>query len=184
MIQLENEINKTNHSREKRNHFANLILENPELLPELLDICHRVDDQISCKASWGLEFLCKNNLNAILSHVDPLIAIFPMVYQHPAVRPMAKICEYLTIAYYKEKIPEVKKQLHPIHREKITEACFDWLISDQKVASKAYAMTSLYLLGTEFKWVHPELKTILEKNYHHNSAAYKARARMILKKLQ
>ncbi|WP_378176144.1 hypothetical protein [Aquimarina sp. SS2-1] len=45
-------------------------------------------------------------------------------------------------------------------------------------------MTSLYLLGTEFDWVHPELKITLENNYHSGSAAYQARSRMILKKLK
>ncbi|WP_299222361.1 adenylosuccinate lyase [uncultured Aquimarina sp.] len=183
MINLEEEIRNTNHSREKRNHFANLILRNPELLPQLIEICHQVDDEISCRASWGLEFLCKNNLEAILPHLDSFIKLLPLVHQDPAVRPVAKICEYLILAYYKKKSTEVRKHLIATHREKITEACFDWLISDQKVAPKAYSMTSLYLLGTEFDWVHPELKITLENNYHDGSAAYKARSRMILKKL-
>ncbi|WP_299248598.1 adenylosuccinate lyase [uncultured Aquimarina sp.] len=184
MINLEEEIRNTNHSREKRNHFANLILQNPALLPQLLNICHQVDDEISCRASWGLEFLCKNNLETILPYLDSYIKILPKVHQDPAVRPIAKICEYLILAYYKEKNIEVRKYLTPSHREKITEACFDWLISDQKVAPKAYSMTSLYLLGTEFDWVHPELKITLENNYHDSSAAYKARSRMILKKIK
>ncbi|WP_299260641.1 adenylosuccinate lyase [uncultured Aquimarina sp.] len=183
MINLKEEIRNTNHSREKRSYFANLILQNPELLPQLLDICSKVDDEISCKASWGLEFLSKNNLHAILPYLDSLTPIFPIVHQDPAVRPIAKICEYLTLAYYKKNDIVVKKHLTSTHREKITEACFDWLISDQKVAAKAYSMTSLYLLGTEFDWVHAELKITLQNNYHDGSAAYKARSRMILKKL-
>ncbi|MFD2565620.1 adenylosuccinate lyase [Aquimarina rubra] len=183
MMNLEDEIRSTDHSREKRNYFANLILQNPELLPQLLDVCNKVDDEISCRASWGLEFLSKKNITAILPYLDSFICLLPNVYQDPAVRPVAKICEYLMLDYYKNKNPEVRKHLTIIHREKITEACFDWLISDQKVAPKAYSMTSLYLLGTEFDWVHPELKIILENNYHDSSAAYKARSRMILKKL-
>ncbi|MHA7059741.1 adenylosuccinate lyase [Aquimarina sp. M1] len=183
MINLEEEIRNTNHSREKRNYFANLILHNPELLPQLMEVCHLVDEEISCKASWGLEFLCKKNLETILPYLDSFIYLLPKVYQDSAVRPVAKICEYLILAFYKSKNPEVRKHLKPLYREKITEACFDWLITDQKVASKAYSMTSLYLLGTEYDWVHPELKSIIENNYHKGSAAYKARSRMVLKKL-
>lgn len=183
MLSLNDILSKVNHSREKRNDFANLILDNPELLPDLLVICSKVDDEISCRASWGLEFLCKNNLEAILPYLDEVIAIIPKVYQHSAVRPMAKIFEYLIIAYYQKKIPLVRQSLTTLHREKITEICFDWMITDQKVASKAYSMTSLYLLGTEFDWVHPELKITLENNYNTGSAAYKARSRMILKQL-
>ncbi len=183
MISLEEVLNTVNHSREKRNYFANLILDNPKLLPELLIICAKVDDEISCRASWGLEFLCKKDLEAILPYLDELIAFIPKVHQHPAVRPMAKIYECLIIAYYKEKSTPVRKQLTKTHREQITETCFDWLITDQKVAPKAYSMTTLYLLGTEFDWVHPELKITLENNYNASSAAYKARSRMVLKKL-
>ncbi|WP_027393812.1 hypothetical protein [Aquimarina latercula] len=183
MINLEEEIKNTNHSREKRSHFANLILQNPELLPQLIEICNQVDDEISCRASWGLEFLCKKKLEAILPYIDAFVELIPKVHQDPAVRPMAKICEYLILAYYKEKLPVVREMLSTLHLEKITETCFDWLISDQKVAPKAYSMTSLYLLGTEFDWIHPELKIILENNYHSGSAAYKARSRMILKKI-
>ncbi|MBQ0734299.1 adenylosuccinate lyase [Aquimarina celericrescens] len=176
-------LNTVDHSREKRNYFANLILDNPQSLPELLSICEKVDDEISCKASWALEYLCKKNLTAILPYLDQIIGITSKVYQHPSVRPMAKIFECLIIAYYQKKSNEVNKYLTQTHREKITEICFDWLITDQKVAPQAYSMTTLYLLGTEFDWVHPELKIILENNYNMGSAAYKARSRMILKKL-
>ncbi|PKV51835.1 hypothetical protein ATE84_3935 [Aquimarina sp. MAR_2010_214] len=183
MISLEDVLNTVDHSREKRKFFANLILENPTLLPDLLNICAQVDNEISCRASWGLEFLCKHDLTAILPYLDRLVEIVPNVYKHSAVRPMAKIFEYLSIAYYQKKNPEVRESLTTAHREKITELCFDWIITDQKVAPKAYSITSLYLLGTEFDWVHPELKITLENNYNTGSAAYKARSRMVLKKI-
>ncbi len=171
------------HSREKRNHFANLILAHPEMLPELLNICSKVDDEISCRASWGLEFLCKKNLNVVLPYIDQIITIASRTYKHPGVRPIAKVFEQLIIAYYQKKSITARMFLTRVHREKITEICFDWLITDQKVAPKAYSITTLYLLGTEFDWVHSELKIILENNYSASSAAYKARSRMVLKKI-
>ncbi|MGB3152866.1 MAG: adenylosuccinate lyase, partial [Maribacter sp.] len=62
-------------------------------------------------------------------------------------------------------------------------ACFDWLIGNHKVAAKAYSMTCLLFLGRKFDWIHPELKLVLEQNYASGSAAYKARARMTLAKI-
>ncbi|WP_234418255.1 adenylosuccinate lyase [Aquimarina aquimarini] len=183
MMALEDILTTIDHSREKRKYFATLVLDQPSLLPQLLAICARVDDEISCRASWGLEFLCKHKLDIILPYLDQLTDMAAMVYRHPAVRPMAKIFEYLIIAYYQTKNDAVITSLTTPYRERMTEICFDWLITDQKVAPKAYAMTSLYLLGTEFDWVHPELKVTLENNYNTGSAAYKARARMILKKI-
>ena len=69
-------------------------------------------------------------------------------------------------------------------KEAIIEVCFDWLITNQKVACQAYSMDALYLLGTEIKWVHPELKIILEQNIHNQSAAYCARGRITLEKIR
>ncbi|TPN82327.1 adenylosuccinate lyase [Aquimarina algicola] len=184
MTAIKDVIDTIDHSREKRAYVANLLLDHPELLPELLSICELVDEKISCRASWALEFVCKNKLNILLPYLDSFISIVPKVYQDPAVRPMAKIFEYLALAFYTQKKKEVQQSLHKEHREQMVEIGFDWLITDQKVATKAYTMTTLYLLGTEFDWVHPELKTTLELNYNTGSAAYKARSRMILKKLQ
>ena len=184
MDKLEGVIRNTNHSKEQRDYFANLIIHQPELLPKLFEFCNLVDDDISYRANWGLEFLCRKELCAVLPHMERFTELLPITYKDPGVRPLVKICEYLIMAYYKDKVPAVQKELTLEYRKKITEACFDWLLSNHKVAAKAYAMTSLYLLGTEFDWVHPELKIILENNYASNSAAYKARARVILKKIK
>lgn len=183
MTPLETVLENINHSVEKRKNFVNILIQNPVFLPELVLICTKVDDDISYKAAWGLEFICRENILHLTPYIDQFILLLPNVYKHPAVRPMAKICEYLITTYYHSASSEMKNHLTIAQREKITETCFDWLITDQKVAAKAYAITCLYHLGTEFEWVHHELKTILEQNYSSGSAAYRARSRIVLKKL-
>ncbi|MFY7729978.1 MAG: hypothetical protein ACOVRN_10710, partial [Flavobacterium sp.] len=70
-------------------------------------------------------------------------------------------------------------------KELITEACFDWLINpDGKVANKAYAMRTLYILGKDTEWVYPELKRILSEDFSAHSAAYKAAAKELLQKMK
>ncbi|MGB0788706.1 MAG: adenylosuccinate lyase, partial [Marinirhabdus sp.] len=69
------------------------------------------------------------------------------------------------------------------HKETMTENCFDWLITPQKVACQARAMTALYFLGTEMAWVHPELKTIIETNLHKGSAGYQNRGAKTIEKI-
>ena len=181
---LEERIRTLNHSKEKRTSFSNYISNNKDQIPILLDIYAKVDDDISYRAAWGLEFFCKTHLPAIIPFLDTFLAIAPSVYQHPAVRPTAKIIEYLTLAYYKKKNKRTILLITKKQREQFIELCFDWLITDQKVAAKAYAMTSLHLLGTEFDWIHPELHMILKNTYAEGSAAYQARCRMILKKIK
>jgi hypothetical protein len=58
------------------------------------------------------------------------------------------------------------------------------MISDQKVAVKAYSMRSLYLLGSEFDWIHEELILILERDFASQSAGFKARARDLIKRMK
>lgn len=181
--QLYQELNDVNHSLEKRLHYANLIIENPELTPKLLGILFMVHDKLSPRAAWVLEFACSRDIKTITPHLTMFTEQFQNVHIDSAVRPVAKICELITKAYYSKKDSCIKIALTQTHKTRIIETCFDYLINDEKVAAKAYGMTSLYLLGTEFDWIHPELKTILDRDYHNQSAAYKARAKQIFKKL-
>jgi hypothetical protein len=182
--QLYSELNYVNHSREKRKYYANIVLNNLSLLPTLLKVVFTVDDKISARAAWLFEFVARENLDAILPYLDIYIEKMNTVHLDPAVRPMAKVAEYLIEAYYHKTSNKTQQDLTTTQREKITEACFDWMISDQKVAVKAYSMRSLYLLGKEFDWIHEELLIILERDYNTHSAAFKARARDLIKRIK
>ncbi len=181
--ELYKDLRYVNHSREKRLYYANLVIQNPDLIPSLLDILFRVDDKTSCRAAWVFEFMCGERLEAALPYLDTFTEHMHRVHLDPAVRPVAKVCEYLVKAYYNKNANEVQKALLPLHKERIVEACFDWMINDEKIAPKAYAMNALYLLGREYDWIHPELAMILERDYQMQSSGFKARARHILKKI-
>ena len=182
--ELYKELRYVNHSREKRLYYANLVIQNTELIPNLLEILFQVDDKTSCRAAWVFEFMCGEQLEAIIPHLDTFTQHVGKIHLDPAVRPMAKVCEYLVKAYYSKKENKIKKALTAAHKEKIIEACFDWMINDEKIAPKAYAMNSLYLLGNEYDWIHPELAIILERDFQMQSSGFKARARHILKKIK
>jgi hypothetical protein len=182
--QLYEELHYVNHSREKRLQYANLIIDNPELIPKLLDILFMVDDKISPRAGWVLEFASSENINIILPYLDAFTKQIHKVHLDSAVRPVAKICELIAKTYYSKEASSIETSLTTIHKERIIETCFDYMINNEKVAAKAYGMTTLYLFGKEFDWIYPELKLILERDFHIQGAAFKARARHILKKLK
>ncbi|MFS4456780.1 adenylosuccinate lyase [Maribacter sp. 2304DJ31-5] len=177
-------LNYVDHSREKRLEMAHMVSNNPRMIEPLLCIALQTDDPISSKACWVLEFTAKQDLSCLFPFMDLFMDSLPAVRLESSIRPFAKICEYLAISYFKDKNPRTQKNLSESHLEKMATACFDWLIGDYKVAAKAYSMTSLVLLGSKFDWINPELKMVLEQNYALGSAAYKARARMILSKLR
>ena len=182
--QLYKELNYVNHSREKRLFYAKLMQNNQKLVPKLLEILFTVDDKISPRAAWVFEFMCNHKIETIVPYLDIFTENMHKVHIDSAVRPVAKICELLVTAYSLKKNIYIKNILTEIHKERIIENCFDYMINDEKVAAKAYSMTTLFLLGKEYDWVHPELARILEEDFTKQSAAYKARARQILKKIK
>ena len=158
--------------------------DNPNLVPKLLDILFMVDDKISPRAAWVFEFMCNHNIKTIIPYLDEFTELMHTVHLDSAVRPVAKICEFLAKAYTSKTDNTFKNILTETHKERIIENCFDYMINDVKVAPKAYGMTTLFLFGKEYDWVYPELARILEEDFSKQSAAFKARAKQILKKIK
>lgn len=182
--QLYDELAYVNHSRENRKRYAHLVINNLELLPIVMDLAFDIEDKKSYRACWLLEFVARENLDAILPFLDRFTSEMHKVKLDAAVRPTAKICEYLIEAYYHKSPNKTKEFLNAEHKERIIELSFDYLITDQKIAPQAYSMNTLFLLGKDYDWVHPELIQILEQNFATGSAGYKARARHLLEKLK
>ena len=163
--------------------MAEKILRNPELLPCLLELALEENNTTGSRACWILEFVVKDTPDLLYPHLDTFTHGLHRVSPESSVRPLAKICEMLLTSYYNKRKGNEKPPLTSRHKAAMTEACFDWLIGAGKVAPKAYSMKALLLLGRDLAWVHPQLKGVLEQNYHRGSPAYQARARQILKEL-
>lgn len=182
--QLYDRLNNVDSSRENRMEHADLVLKDPNLIPKLIEIVFMVDDKLSCKAAWVLEFLCTKNLDVFLPFLDTFTKNIHKIHFDSAVRPVAKICELLAKSYYVKESNSVKSTLQFQHKEKIIEYCFDIMINDEKIAPKAYAMQTLFLLGKDFDWIHLELVQILERDFPNQSAGFKARAKHLIKKIK
>ena len=173
-------LNYVNGTRAKRIEVTQVILDNPHLVSPLMAIAFEDKLVYSSKACWILEFIAKKDIHLILLNIDAFTLGISKVHLDSSVRPMAKICEILMKAFFSKSKNEVQTTLKEPHLDRITTSCFDWLIGEHKVATKAYSMTCLYLLSKKIDWIRPELQMILEQNYSLGSAAYKARARQIL----
>ncbi len=169
-----------NASRENRLRVSNVVINNHQLFPVLLEIVFDIDNRMSIKAAWVLEFVCKEKLEWLIPHLDYFCENIHKVQFDSVVRPIAKICEILAKAYTSKKERRFCEEIKDYHIEKMIEAGFDWLIGKQKVAVKAYTMEMLFLFGKNKVWVSEELKLIIEQNIPEESAAYKARGKKIL----
>lgn len=178
------ELSSITASRKDRLKYANLVLNNETLLPKLLEISFMVHDKTSCRAAWVLEFVCEKKLEALTPFLNIFTGQIGKLHLESALRPMAKICYFIALKHHLNQQNNLKNALNTLQKEQIIEVCFDWLIGNQKIATKAYAMDTLYLLGRDYPWVHTQLVQILEQDFHTQSAGYKVRAKRILKKLK
>ncbi len=174
-------INLENAKRENRERVANIVLNDENLFQDLIAITFKVDDKISIRAAWVLEWICTHHyLEWMIPHLDEFTSKIATVQFDSAIRPCAKICEHLATAYYANQENDIKKNLTIEQIDAIVEAGFDWLITPQKIAVRAYTMNTLYLFGLEKDWIHPELKHIIETKIIHESKGTKARGKYIL----
>lgn len=166
--------------KDSRQKYADEVLGNQELLKELIPLCFDTVNKCHPKACWVLELVCFEKIEILDDYLTFFCDTIEKITNESAIRSVSKICLFLAKAHFKKKVIILsEKQL-----QQITECCFDWLIKDTKVASKAYCIRALYLISRDSDWILPELKNILEKDYPNHSYAYKAVAREILKKIK
>jgi hypothetical protein len=174
-----------NPKKVNRNKAANIVLEQPELIEHLVDLTFQVNNPISVKAGWILEWICTHHgIDYILTYLDVFTKDLQNLYLDGSLRTCAKICEHLANNFSSKEENKTKQFLTDIHITRIIETGFDWLITDKKIAVKAYTMTTLYLFGKYRDWVHPELEHIIRSKVIHEGKGCAARGRKILELLE
>ncbi|SDR88222.1 hypothetical protein SAMN05216503_1264 [Polaribacter sp. KT25b] len=177
--------NMENPKRENRERVANIVLADQKLFKDLVTITFDVENKVSIKAAWILEWICNHHqLNWILPHLKEFSTKISNLKFDSAIRPCAKICELLANAYFAKNDNEIKNQLTTKHIDSIVETGFDWLITPQKIAVRAYTMNTLYFFGLQKDWIHPELKHLIETKIIHESKGCKARGKYILQMIE
>lgn len=171
--------NSTAH-RPIRDKISGMVFNDPSLLPQLVEMALNTADKNHHKACWSLELVIERFPKWLAPYLDVFCNALGAYRHEGALRPVSKIC--LFAAQHDEKHPGF---LNSQHLEKSTAACFDWLIDPNgKVATKAYAMRALFILGKKEGWIYPELQRILSEDFVKHSAAYKGAAKELLAKLQ
>lgn len=170
-----NQIVNSNAHRWQRDLNRDMALADEGHLLELFELAFDLSDKNHFKACWALELVLEQNLELILPHLDSFCNIISEYQLDPAIRPISKICLFIS----KSKTIELTEK----QEQQLIETCLDWLIQDEKVAGKAYSMRALLNFSKKHIWMIPELQTILSQDYPNHSAAYKAAAKDVLRKL-
>lgn len=169
------QLEKSNAHRKDRDNNRDSAIKNAAVLEELFTISFTLFDKNHFKACWALELVLEKKLDLIIPHVDKFCFHLSSYKNSSALRSVSKICQFISESNV-VSLTENQENL-------IIESCLDWLISDEKVATKAYAMRALYNIGKKHQWIHDELKIILSQDYNKHSPAYKSCAKDILKRL-
>ncbi|GEC72407.1 hypothetical protein SAMN05443543_10855 [Flavobacterium flevense] len=181
MSELTAIIAQTTGYKNSRQASADYVIARAELMDDFMRICFENKNPDHYKACWVMELIAYEKLNWLQKYLNLICSKSKILTNESAIRPLSKVIFLLIEAHYKTS----KNEIHftENQRQELIELNFDWLITDTKVASKVYAMRSLQLLGKEYDWIHPELQTILAKDFSNQTAAYKAVSKHILKKI-
>jgi hypothetical protein len=182
---LKTHLNTGRLNKERIEGLVQELLIRPELTESLLEEVFAQDAaRDSFNASWVFDHLMRKKLDFLLPHIDRFIEGTAKLKTESCMRPMAHVMELLNEAYFLQRKPTYLKCISKDHHETMVTICFDWLINEHKVATKVFAMTSLYYLGERFEWVGPELKSVLELQIADGTAGFKNRGGKILNKLK
>lgn len=176
---LRKNVSESTAHRKSREDNANFVLQNPGLANDLMTMAFDVSDKNHFKACWILEIVLESDLNLIVPRLEEFCNKLPDFTNDSALRSISKICMHCTQRLKKEAAFLSDKQIL-----QITEVCFQWLISEQKVAAKAYAMYAMLETGKRLDWVYPELIPVLQHGFPDHSPAYKSVAKKILSKIR
>jgi len=123
------------------------------------------------RAAWPMSYCSITYPQLIQKHLGKLIRNLKQPKLHDSVkRNTVRLLQHLTIP----------QRLHG----KVMSICFEYIASpDETVAVKAFSLTILQNLSKQYPEIKNELKLIIEERWEHETAAFRSRAKKILKEL-
>jgi hypothetical protein len=176
-LELYNRIEKSTAHTQNRIDNATFIINNTDLLPELISFSFKTDDKLHIRACAILEKVFELELALSFPFLDLICNNLNLLKNDSAIRNISRFIMFLVQDNAK------KNYLTENQLEKITEASFDWLIQDYRVAVKNHAVCILIEAGKHTSWVYPEMKIILEKGIEFPSPGYRSIVKKFLRKI-
>jgi len=159
------------HSRVNTNRIAKAIGNDPEEFKKIIDIIYHAEPPLPQRAAWLLAAVNDKHPELLEPYLSKFINDIQK-FEVDAVR------RNMSVVLASHKIP--KKM-----QGKLINVCFDLMLSpSEKVVMKVHAMQCIANLAKEHPELIPELKSAIEDQLPKTTAAFSARARMVLKALK
>jgi hypothetical protein len=159
------------HSKAQTNKIVKWIGNNQERFDLLFNLFLNDEYRVVQRAAWPLSNCVINHPKLIQKHFTKLIKNLHKPNLHDSVkRNTVRLLEHISIP----------RRLHG----EIMNICFGYISDPQeKVAVKAFSLTVLQNLCRQYPEIRQELKTIIEDRWDYETAAFRSRAKKILKEL-
>jgi hypothetical protein len=161
----------TEHSKKQTDRIVKYIGADARRFAVLMKLFFAGEYRITQRAAWPMSYCVRNHPELIKPYFKKLLDFLQKPGVHNAVaRNTVRLLQDV-------EIPEK-------YLGQIMSICFDY-IQDIKTpaAVKAFSLTILQNLSKKYPEILPELKTIIEERWPHETPAFKSRANKILKTL-
>ena len=159
------------HSRSNTDKIAKAIGNEPVEFKKIIDIIYNEKEPLPQRASWLLATV--NDIHPEL--LEPYLKLFiDTIKKFKIGAPKRNMINVLAAHEIPEKL-----------QGRLTNLCFDLMLSlDEPVVVKVHAMQCIANLAKEHPELIAELKAAIEDQLPKTTAAFSARARLVLKKLK
>jgi hypothetical protein len=150
-------------------------------LRDLIDITFHPDKNIAFRASWVLENVLLDDMEAYIADINYLMERFVTVNYPSSQRHYGNIMMRITSS----KAPQaIKEHIKHIDFNPVIEHLFEWMIDPEiKIAVKCCAAEALFNMRQQYDWINEELKEQLQYLMRDGTAAIQARGKKLLKGL-
>ncbi|MBX3241545.1 MAG: hypothetical protein KIT80_11205 [Chitinophagaceae bacterium] len=159
------------HSRSQCNRIVAYIGNHQERFDELVSIFLNDEFRIVQRAAWPLSYCVIEHPALIKKHLKKIVLNLKKDGLHNAVRRnTVRLLQHV-------EIPEFLQG-------EVMNICFGYVADPKEaVAVKAFSLTVLQNLAKTYPEIIPELKLLIEEQMPHQTAAFKSRAKKVLKQI-
>lgn len=159
------------HSKAQTNKIIAWVSDSQQRFDELFNLFLNDEYRVTQRAAWPLSYIAIAYPKLIVKHFAKLIKNLHKPGIHNSIkRNTVRLLQEITIP-------------QRFHGE-VMNLCFDYISTPgEAVAVKAFSLSILQKLSNQYPDIKQELKTIIEDRWDFETAAFKSRAKKILKEL-
>jgi uncharacterized membrane protein YheB (UPF0754 family) len=159
------------HSKANCNAIVQWVGDKQERFDQLFDLFLHDEYRVVQRSAWPLSYAVENHPKLIQKHLGKLLRKLKEPGIHNAVkRNTVRLLQDIT----------VPKR----YQGQVMDICFGYVASPtEEVAVKAFSLTVLANLAKDYPDIIPEIKLLIADRIDHETVAFRARAKKVLKQL-